>query len=141
MVHGKPWNRVHFHEVGVIDSLIDIVGTLLCVAYLDIDTVSVSSINVGVGMVRTAHGQLPVPAPAVAHMAQGVPIYSSGPEIELTTPTGMALAKTLSSDFRPLPSVTPAKVGYGAGTADTPGWPNVFATVFRNPTDKHIHVV
>ncbi len=124
-VHGKTPGRVHFHEVGVIDSLVDIVGTLLGIASLRVDTVSVSPINVGGGMVKTAHGQLPVPGPAVAHMAQGVPIVSAGPKMELTTPTGLALAKTLSQDFRPLPALTPMKVGYGAGTADPKDWPNV----------------
>ena len=94
--HGQPLNRVHFHEVGVIDSLIDIVGTLLGFAYLEIATVSVSPINVGAGTVSTAHGLLPVPGPAVAQLAQGLPIFSSGPTLELTTPTGIALAKTLS---------------------------------------------
>lgn len=124
-VHGKRLNHVHFHEVGVIDSLVDIVGTLLGMTFFEIETISVSPINLGAGTVSTAHGQLPVPGPAVAHMAQGIPVYSAGPAIELTTPTGMALVKTLSSDFRPLPALTPHKVGYGAGTADPPGWPNV----------------
>jgi hypothetical protein len=123
--HGQPLNHVHFHEVGVIDSLIDIVGTFLGLAFLEVDSVSVSPINVGAGTVSTAHGLLPVPGPAVAHMAQGLPIYSAGPTMELTTPTGIALAKALSSDFRPLPALTPQKVGYGAGNADPPGWPNV----------------
>ncbi len=124
-VHGKSPGRVHFHEVGVIDSLVDIVGTLLGIATLEIDSISVSPINVGGGMVRTAHGQLPVPGPAVAQMAQGLPIFSSGPSIELTTPTGIALAKTLTQDCRPLPALTPTKVGYGAATADPKDWPNV----------------
>ncbi|MEJ2229769.1 MAG: nickel pincer cofactor biosynthesis protein LarC, partial [Nitrospirales bacterium] len=123
--HGQPLNHVHFHEVGIIDSLVDIVGTLLGLAFLEIDIVSISPINVGAGTISTAHGLLPVPGPAVAHMAKEVPIYSAGPKMELTTPTGMALAKTLCSDFRPLPALTPQKVGYGAGAADPPGWPNV----------------
>jgi pyridinium-3,5-bisthiocarboxylic acid mononucleotide nickel chelatase len=123
--HGQQLNHVHFHEVGVIDSLVDIVGTFLGMAFFEISTVSVSPINVGAGSVSTAHGLLPVPGPAVAHMARGLPIYSAGPTMELTTPTGIALAKTLSSDFRVLPALTPQKVGYGAGTADPQGWPNV----------------
>ncbi len=140
IAHGQPLNQVHFHEVGVIDSLVDIVGTLLGLAHLEIDTVSVSPINVGAGMVSTAHGQLPVPGPAVAYMAQGIPIYSSGPALELTTPTGIALAKTLSSDFRPLPALTLQKVGYGAGTADPPGWPNVLRLFLETqPTMPSTH--
>ncbi len=130
--HGKPITRVHFHEVGVIDSLVDIVGTLLGIARLQIETISIAPINVGGGMVDTAHGQLPVPGPAVAYMARGLPIYSSGPAIELTTPTGMALAKTLSTNFKPLPALTPERIGYGAGSADPTGWPNVLRLFLSN---------
>jgi uncharacterized protein (TIGR00299 family) protein len=132
-VHGQAPNKVHFHEVGVIDSLVDIVGTFLGFAYLNVTTISFSPINLGAGTISTAHGLLPVPGPAVAHMAQGLPIYSAGPAMELTTPTGIALAKTLSSDFRPLPALTPQKVGYGAGTADPPGWPNVLRLFLDTP--------
>jgi pyridinium-3,5-bisthiocarboxylic acid mononucleotide nickel chelatase len=124
-VHGQSPNKVHFHEVGVIDSLVDIVGTLLGFAHLNVTTFSFSPINLGAGTIATQHGLLPVPGPAVAHMAKGIPVFSSGPNIELTTPTGMALVKTLSQDCKPLPALTPQKVGYGAGTADPPGWPNV----------------
>jgi uncharacterized protein (TIGR00299 family) protein len=124
-VHGQEPNKVHFHEVGVIDSLVDIVGTLLGFAHLGITTVSCSPINLGAGTISTAHGLLPVPGPAVAHMAQGIPILSNGPAIEFTTPTGIALVKTLSQDCKPLPPLTPQTVGYGAGTADPHGWPNV----------------
>jgi hypothetical protein len=132
-VHGQSPNKVHFHEVGVIDSLVDIVGTFLGFAHLNVTTISFSPINLGTGTISTAHGLLPVPGPAVAHMAQGLPIYSAGPTLELTTPTGIALAKTLSSDFRPLPALTPQKVGYGAGTADPPGWPNVLRLFLDTP--------
>ncbi|MDH3504855.1 MAG: nickel pincer cofactor biosynthesis protein LarC [Nitrospirota bacterium] len=124
-VHGQEPNKVHFHEVGVIDSLVDIVGTLLGFAHLNISTVSFSPINLGAGTISTAHGLLPVPGPAVAHMAQGIPVFSNGPAIEFTTPTGIALVKTLSQDCKPLPPLTPQTVGYGAGTADPHGWPNV----------------
>ncbi len=124
-VHGKPLNRVHFHEVGVIDSLVDIVGTLLGFAYLNVTTVSCSPINLGSGTIATAHGLLPVPGPAVAQMAQGIPVFANGPSREFTTPTGMALMRTLTQDCRTLPPLTPQKVGYGAGTADPEGWPNV----------------
>jgi uncharacterized protein (TIGR00299 family) protein len=124
-VHGQAPHKVHFHEVGVIDSLVDIVGSLLGFAHLNVTTLSYSPINLGAGTIATQHGLLPVPGPAVAHMAKGIPVFSSGPNIELTTPTGMALVKTLSQDCKPLPALTPQKVGYGAGTADPPGWPNV----------------
>ena len=124
-VHGKSPGKVHFHEVGVIDSLVDIVGTLLGMAHLNVTTVSCSSINLGAGTISTAHGLLPVPGPAVAQMAKGISIFSKGPVMELTTPTGMALIRTLTKNCRPLPSLTPQTIGYGAGTADPKGWPNV----------------
>ena len=124
-VHGKPLNRVHFHEVGVIDSLVDIVGTLLGFAYLNVTTVSCSPINLGSGTISIAHGLLPVPGPAVAQMAQGIQVFSNGPALEFTTPTGLALMRTLTQDCKTLPPLTPQKVGYGAGTADPEGWPNV----------------
>ena len=132
-VHGQAPNKVHFHEVGVIDSLVDIVGTLLGFAHLNVTTVSSSPINLGAGTIATAHGLLPVPGPAVAHMAQGIPVFSNGPAIEFTTPTGIALIKTLSQDCKPLPALTPQKVGYGAGTADPPGWPNVLRLFLDSP--------
>ncbi len=124
-VHGKSPGKVHFHEVGVIDSLVDIVGTLLGVAHLNVTSVSCSPINLGAGMISTAHGLLPVPGPAVAQMAKGIPVFSNGPALELTTPTGMALIRTLSQNCKTLPPLTPHTIGYGAGTADPEGWPNV----------------
>jgi hypothetical protein len=124
-VHGKSPGKVHFHEVGVIDSLVDIVGTLLGIAHLNVTTVSCSPINLGAGTIAMAHGLLPVPAPAVAQMAQGIPVFSNGPTLELTTPTGMALIRSLSKNCKTLPPLTPQTIGYGAGTADPQGWPNV----------------
>ncbi len=124
-VHGKSPGKVHFHEVGVIDSLVDIVGTLLGIAHLKVKTISCSPINLGAGTISTMHGLLPVPGPAVAQMAQGLSVFSNGPELEFTTPTGMALIKTLSQNCRMLPPLTPQTIGYGAGTADPEGWPNV----------------
>ncbi len=123
--HGKLPSRVHFHEVGVIDSLVDIVGTLIGIAHLNVKTISCSPINLGAGTISTMHGLLPVPGPAVAQIAQGLSVFSNGPELEFTTPTGMALIKTLSQNCRTLPPLTPQTVGYGAGTADPEGWPNV----------------
>ena len=124
-VHGKAPTQVHFHEVGVIDSLVDIVGTLLGVAHLNVTSVSCSPVNLGAGTISTAHGLLPVPGPAVAQMAKGVSVFSKGPALELTTPTGMALIRTLSQNCKTLPPLTPHTIGYGAGAADPEGWPNV----------------
>lgn len=124
-VHGVPSSKVHFHEVGVVDSFIDIVGAFLGCDYLDIETVSSSAVNVGSGTIQSAHGTLPVPGPAVALLAKGIPIFASGPSIELTTPTGMCILRTLTKEFHPLPSMYPSQIGYGAGTEDPKGWPNV----------------
>lgn len=123
--HGVEPSHVHFHEVGVIDSFVDVVGGILGLHLLDIQRVTASAINVGSGMLHSAHGALPVPGPAVAALAVGVPIYAKGPERELTTPTGMALLRTLTTEFGGLPSMQVRQVGYGAGTADPPQWANV----------------
>ena len=124
-VHGLPLAKVHFHEVGVIDSLVDIVGTFLALDHLGIQSFSASSINVGAGSIETAHGILPVPGPAVTQLALGVPIFSSGPALELTTPTGMGILTSLTQDFRSLPPIYPQRIGHGAGTANPSGWPNI----------------
>jgi len=87
--------------------------------------VSASAVNLGSGSIQSAHGVLPAPGPAVALLAKSVPVYSAGPARELTTPTGLALLRTLTTDFGPLPQMTPIAVGHGAGDADPPGWPNV----------------
>lgn len=123
--HGVKRSHVHFHEVGVIDSFVDVVGGVLGLHLLDIQRVTASAVNVGSGMLQSAHGALPVPGPAVAALAVGVPIYAKGPERELTTPTGMALLRTLATDFECLPPMQVRRVGYGAGTADPAQWANV----------------
>ncbi len=130
--HGVPKNHVHFHEVGVLDSFVDIVGGIICCELLDVSRVTASPVNVGTGTLRSAHGVLPAPGPAVAVLAKRVPIYSAGPSRELTTPTGLALLRTLTSEFGPMPLITPAAVGYGAGDANPEGWPNVLR-VFLSP--------
>ncbi|GAB1722444.1 MAG: UPF0272 protein [Nitrospira sp.] len=123
--HGVEPAHVHFHEVGVIDSFVDVVGGILGLHLLDIQRVTASAVNVGSGMLQSAHGALPVPGPAVAALAVGVPIYAKGPERELTTPTGMALLRTVTTAFGGLPSMQVRQVGYGAGTADPAQWANV----------------
>jgi uncharacterized protein (TIGR00299 family) protein len=123
--HHVPKNRVHFHEVGVLDSFVDIVGALICCELLEVSTVTASAINVGTGTMQSAHGLLPAPGPAVAMLAKQVPIYSAGPARELTTPTGLALLRTLTKQFGAMPLMTPAAIGYGAGHDNPEGWPNV----------------
>ena len=117
-VHGVPIQKVHFHEVGAADSIADIVGACIALDLLHIDELHVSAINVGSGTVNTEHGLLPVPAPATARLLEGKPIYARGPEVELTTPTGAALAATLGLSFGPLPAMRIQSIGHGAGDRD-----------------------
>jgi uncharacterized protein (TIGR00299 family) protein len=124
-VHRVPVEKVHFHEVGAVDSIIDIVGACLALELLEIDTLVCSPLNLGSGTVNTEHGLLPVPAPATAALVQGKPVYSRGPAMELTTPTGAAVVTTLASEFGPMPPMLISSGGYGAGTRDFPDQPNV----------------
>jgi uncharacterized protein (TIGR00299 family) protein len=117
-VHGVDITQVHFHEVGAADSIADIVGACVALDLLNIDEVHCSAINVGSGTVKTEHGLLPVPAPATARLLEGKPIYARGPEMDLTTPTGAAIAATLARSFGPLPAMRIAAIGYGAGDRD-----------------------
>ncbi len=135
--HRVAKDRVHFHEVGVLDSFVDIVGGLICCELLGVTRVTASPVNVGTGTLRSAHGILPAPGPAVAILAKGLPIYSAGPSRELTTPTGMALLQTLTTEFGPMPMMTPTAVGYGAGDANPEGWPNVLR-VFLARDSSHM---
>ena len=125
LAHRVAKRDVHFHEVGVIDSFIDVVGGVLGCHLLGVTKVTASPVNVGAGTIQTAHGLLPVPGPAVAALAKGIPVYSEGPRCELATPTGMALLRTLASSFGSMPVLESAQVGYGAGDSDPEGWPNV----------------
>jgi uncharacterized protein (TIGR00299 family) protein len=115
---------VHFHEVGVVDSFIDVVGGVLGCYLLNATRITSSPINVGAGSIQTSHGLLPVPGPAVAVLAKGIPIYATGPRSELATPTGVALLRTLASEFGPMPTMKSVAVGYGAGDHNPDGWPN-----------------
>ena len=123
--HRVDPHHVHFHEVGVIDSFVDVVGGVLGLHLLGADRITASPINVGSGTVQSAHGSLPVPGPAVAALAVGLPIFVDGPARELATPTGVALLKTMAQEFSGLPPMEVRKVGYGAGTADPRHWCNV----------------
>ena len=123
-VHGQEPAKIHFHEVGAVDSLVDVIGGLLGFHLLSVERFSSTPVNIGSGMVKGMHGVLPVPAPVVAELAKGIPIFSRGPEIELTTPTGMALLGTLTQNFQLLSSFQTHSIGYGAGTANPKGWIN-----------------
>ena len=124
-VHQVPIEKVHFHEVGAADSIIDIVGACLALDLLGVDTLVCSPMNLGSGTVNTEHGLLPVPAPATAALVKGKPVYARGPAMELTTPTGAAVVTTLATDFGPMPPMRIFSGGYGAGTRDFPDQPNV----------------
>lgn len=117
-VHDISIDKVHFHEVGAVDSICDIVGACAAFDLLDVDEIHSSPVNVGSGTVKTEHGVLPVPAPATAELLTGKPVYARGPEVELTTPTGAAIAVTLASEFGSLPPMHITATGYGAGDKD-----------------------
>jgi pyridinium-3,5-bisthiocarboxylic acid mononucleotide nickel chelatase len=117
-VHNMPVEEVHFHEVGAVDSIVDIVGAAIGFELLGIDEFACSALDVGAGQVKTAHGLLPVPAPATAELLRGAPMYTSGISRELVTPTGAAIATTLSTRYAQIPEMTLRAVGYGAGSAD-----------------------
>ncbi len=125
LAHRVDVKDVHFHEVGVVDSLVDVVGGVLGCHLLNATRITSSAINVGAGFIQTSHGLLPIPGPAVAALTNGVPIYSDGPRHEFATPTGVALLRTLASEFGALPVMRSVAVGYGAGDRDPEEWPNV----------------
>lgn len=128
-VHDVPLDNVHFHEVGAVDSICDIAGACLGFDLLGIDEFYSSAINVGSGTVSTEHGILPVPAPATAELLIGKPVYSRGPSLELTTPTGAAIAATLASRFGAMPAMMISATGYGAGDRDFPDHANVLRVI------------
>jgi len=134
-VHGIPLAKVHFHEVGAVDSICDIVGASAGFHLLGVDAIYSSALNVGSGTVLTEHGVLPVPAPATAELLTGKPIYARGPAVELTTPTGAAIAVTLSKDFGPLPPMRISSTGYGAGDKDFPEHANVLRILVGETSD------
>ncbi|MGH9190635.1 MAG: nickel pincer cofactor biosynthesis protein LarC [Acidimicrobiales bacterium] len=128
-LHRRPPEQVHFHELGGVDAIIDVVGTCAALEVLGVDQVSSSSVATGTGMVRTAHGMLPNPAPAVVDLLRGVPTYGREVAVELTTPTGAALVSALASHHGPLPAMVVDSTGYGAGTREIDGLPNMVQVV------------
>jgi len=122
-VHGHPVEQIHFHEVGALDAVADVVGVCALMREIAPERVAVSPVHVGCGQVRCAHGVLPVPAPATARLLQGVPVYGGAIRGELCTPTGAALLTHFARDFGAMPAMTLDRVGYGMGTKDFP-WAN-----------------
>lgn len=123
--HSVKIENVHFHEIGAVDSIIDIVSAAIGLNYLGIDKVISSPVNVGEGFVKTEHGLLPVPAPATAEILKGIPSYSNGTKMELATPTGAAIVATVAKGFMNLPVIKTEKIGYGAGSREINGVPNL----------------
>jgi pyridinium-3,5-bisthiocarboxylic acid mononucleotide nickel chelatase len=139
-IHRVPAERVHFHEVGALDSIADVVGVAAALHALQIDTISASAVAVGSGRIRGAHGELGVPVPAVVELATGWKIFAGGPG-ELTTPTGMALVSTLAERCEDLPLLILEASGAGAGSRDTPGRPNLTRVLIGEPVthpDDHL---
>jgi uncharacterized protein (TIGR00299 family) protein len=125
LVHDQPLETVHFHEVGGVDAIVDIVGTALCMDYLNVTSVSASSIPLGNGFVKCSHGLLPVPAPATINILKGVPVYGTDMQGELVTPTGAGIVSTLASTFGAAPPMAVHKIGYGAGKKVFDSHPNL----------------
>ena len=128
-LHHEPLDNVHFHEVGAVDAIVDVVGAAIGLQALEVDAIMASPVNVGSGTVRTAHGLLPVPAPATLELLKGCPSYASNIRLELTTPTGAAILTTLATRFGTLPLMRVEQVGYGAGTKDLPSAPNLLRLI------------
>lgn len=158
-VHGVEVDQVHFHEVGAMDAIADIVGVTAGLGHLDVGCVLVGSINMGAGAVECAHGRLPVPAPATLRLLSGWRCYSEGPAIELTTPTGAALVSSYAEQVPHLPRMWMDVAGYGAGVRDPQRWPNAVRLIVgelyvdedraavagapleaRSPDSTHAHV-
>jgi len=137
-VHDVPLEKIHFHEVGAVDAIVDIVGACIGFHALGIERFACSGLNVGGGTVKMAHGVLPVPAPATANLLQGKPTYSNGVQKELVTPTGAAIVATLCESFGPQPPMTVSAIGYGAGTADLEGQPNVLRIMIGESAEKTV---
>jgi pyridinium-3,5-bisthiocarboxylic acid mononucleotide nickel chelatase len=135
-LHRRPTSQVHFHEVGSTDAILDIVGTCVALELLGVDEIRCSPVAQGTGMVQSAHGSLPIPAPAVVELLAGAPTYGTGLPYELTTPTGAALVSTLSGGWGPMPPMEIATSGFGAGTRDIEGLPNVVQVVVGTAVER-----
>ncbi len=132
-IHNCPKEKVHFHEVGAVDAIVDIVGTALCLEYLKVTSATASKVPLGNGWTECRHGKLPVPVPATMELLKGVPVYSTGILHELVTPTGAAILTTLACEYGQMPDMTVHKIGYGAGTRNLEALPNLLRVVMGKP--------
>ena len=135
-IHQVPIETIHLHEVGALDSIIDIVGAVFAMEWFKADRIASSPLNVGGGMVSSGHGHFPVPAPATVKLLHGVPVYSSGVQSELVTPTGALLITAYATSYGPVPAITIDRVGYGAGDRDLPNTPNVLRVLVGESSDQ-----
>ncbi|HEX5107785.1 MAG TPA: nickel pincer cofactor biosynthesis protein LarC [Vicinamibacterales bacterium] len=135
-VHGVLLEQVHLHEVGALDSIIDVVGTVFALERLRVDRIVASPLNVGGGTVRSAHGVYPVPAPATLRLLQGAPVYASAQQVELVTPTGALLVTDYAAAYGAMPPMRVSRIGYGAGARDLPDTPNVVRVVLGEQDDS-----
>ncbi len=136
-VHATTPDKVHFHEVGAVDAIVDIVGSVIGIELLSITTIAGSAINLGSGSIKTMHGILPVPAPATAELLKGIPSYGSSVPFELTTPTGAAILSTLGSSFGPMPRMNVDRIAYGAGGKEIENQPNVLRLMTGGPASSY----
>ena len=137
-IHRSAVEDVHFHELGGIDAMVDIIGTALCISHLDIRSVTASRIALGSGLVQCQHGTLPVPSPATVSILKDVPVYGTDIGYELTTPTGAGIVAVLADDFGPMPEMIVKRIGYGAGERDHGTIPNVLRVILGyKTTDQH----
>ncbi len=134
-VHNEPVDHVHFHEVGALDAIVDVVGAAICFDALQIDRFICSPIHVGSGMVKMAHGQFPIPPPAVTELLKGVPFYATEIKGELLTPTGAAIITSVCREYGPIPRITTDLSGYGAGTREYQDFPNVLRVLIGQTED------
>ena len=142
-IHNKPVDKIHFHEIGAIDTIIDIAGAVIGLKKLGIEKVCCSKLNVGTGFVEFSHGKWPVPAPATAEILKNVPVYNNNAEAELVTPTGAAIITTFAEKFGEMPLVKIEKIGYGAGTKDLeqPNVLRVFLGEMENNGNETINII
>ena len=135
-IHQTAIEQVHLHEVGALDSIIDIVGTVFAMEWAGADRIECSALNVGGGMVQSAHGLFPVPAPATLRLLGTTPVYSGPIQKEMVTPTGALIATSYAESFGPLPAMAIERVGYGAGTRDNRGTPNVLRVLIGEAAEQ-----
>ncbi len=140
-IHGESHDTVHLHELGAVDCLVDIFGTLIALELLGVERIYTSEINLGSGLINTSHGKFPIPAPATIELIRGYPVYSSGIAFELTTPTGALIISGLDAIYSPLPKMVIEKIGYGAGNKDIKEMPNVLKILIGEESSMQTQIL